>query len=53
MAGIAIAIKPLLDQIYELSGYDLDIDYSQDPIPKWSASDLTWLDRLLKSQKLR
>ncbi len=51
--GIAIALKPLLDQIYKLSSYDLDIDYSQDPIPKWSSSDLAWIDQILKSQKLR
>lgn len=42
---VAIALKPLLDQIYELSGYDLDIGYSQDPTPKWSSSDLVWIDQ--------
>ncbi|MGB3294048.1 MAG: DUF4058 family protein [Phormidesmis sp.] len=51
--AITVNLKPLLEEIYELSGYDLDIDYSQDPVPKWSASELTWIDELLKAQKLR
>lgn len=52
-AAIVVDLKPLLDEIYELSGYDLDIDYSQDPVPKWSASELAWIDQQLKSQQLR
>lgn len=51
--GVAIAFKPLLDAIYELSGYDFDLDYSQNPIPKWPDNDLTWIDQYLKTQKLR
>lgn len=51
--AIAVELKPLLDEIYELSGYDLDVDYSQDPVPKWSASELAWIDKQLQSQQLR
>ncbi|MBE9079637.1 DUF4058 family protein [Romeria aff. gracilis LEGE 07310] len=51
--AIAINLKPLLDEIYELSGYDLDINYNQDPVPVWPVSELEWIDRQLKSQELR
>lgn len=51
--AIAINLKPLLDDIYELSGYDLDINYGQDPVPKWPESELAWIDQQLKSQNLR
>ena len=52
-SAIVVDLKPLLEEIYELSGYDLDIDYSQDPEPKWLASELAWIDKRLKSQGLR
>lgn len=52
-ASILVDLKPLLDEIYELSGYDLDIDYRQDPVPKWSASELEWIDQQLKLNQLR
>lgn len=51
--AIAIALKPLLDEIYELSGYDLDVDYRQDPEPNWSPAELEWIDQWLKSLELR
>jgi len=50
---IVVELKPLLDEIYELSGYDLDIDYGQDPVPKWSVTELEWIDQRLKTQTLR
>ncbi len=52
-AAIAIDLKPLINEIYALSGYDLDIDYRQDPIPKWPASDLEWIEQWLTPQGLR
>lgn len=51
--AIAVNLKPMLDEIYELSGYDLDLDYSQDPEPKWSAADLQWIEQRLIAQNLR
>ena len=51
--AIAISLRPLLDEIYELSGYDLDIDYSQDPVPKWPSADLQWIDQYLKANQMR
>lgn len=51
--SVAIALKPLIEDIYQLSGYDLDIDYTQDPLPTWSATDLTWIDQQLRAKNLR
>jgi len=51
--AIAINLRPLLDEIYDLSGYDLDVDYRQDPQPKWPPAELEWMDALLKSKGLR
>ncbi|MEL6605325.1 MAG: DUF4058 family protein [Cyanobacteria bacterium J06614_10] len=52
-SAIVVELKPLLDELYELSGYDLDIDYSQEPLPRWSATELAWIDQKLKSKQLR
>ncbi len=52
-AAIAITLKPLLDEIYELSGYDLDVDYRRDPEPSWSPSELEWINQWLRSLALR
>lgn len=51
--AVMVDLKPLLNEIYELSGYDLDIDYHQDPLPKWSAFELSWIDQQLRTQALR
>ncbi len=50
---IVVDLKPILEEIYELSGYDLDLDYSQDPLPQWPKSELAWIDQQLKFQNLR
>jgi hypothetical protein len=52
-APISVNLKPLLDDIYDLSGYDLDLDYRQDPVPSWSPAELQWLDQHLQAQRLR
>ena len=51
--ALVFELKPPLEEIYELSGYDLDVDYAQDPVPKWPASESTWIAQHLKSQNLR
>lgn len=51
-AAVMINLKPLLNEIYELSGYDLDIDYRQAPVPKWPDPELRWIEQWLKSQGL-
>ena len=51
--GIAIDLKPIIDEVYILGSYDRDIDYRQDPDPPLSDADRAWLDQLLRSQGLR
>ncbi len=51
--GIAIDLKPIIDEVYILGSYDRDIDYRQDPEPPLSDDDRVWLDQLLRQQGLR
>ena len=51
--GIAIDLKPVLDEVYVLGSYDRDIDYDLDPEPPLSDTDRAWLDQLLREQGLR
>ena len=52
-AGIAIDLKPIIDEVYVLGSYDRDIDYRQDPEPPLSDDDRAWLDQLLREKGLR
>ena len=51
--GIAIDLKPIIDEVYVLGSYDRDIDYQTDPEPPLSDADRTWLDQLLREKGLR
>ena len=52
--GIAINLNPVINDAYANGGYDLDIDYAQDPQePPLSDDDRLWLDALLREQGLR
>lgn len=51
--GIAIDLKPIIDEVYLLGSYDRDIDYERDPEPPLSDEDRVWLDDLLREQGLR
>ena len=51
--GIAIDLKPILDEVYVLGSYDRDIDYDRDPEPPLSDPDRAWIDQLLRNQGLR
>jgi hypothetical protein len=48
-----IDLQTIIDDIYDRAGYDLVIDYSQEPIPNLSEQDTVWVDNLLKEQGLR
>ncbi|WP_414562966.1 MULTISPECIES: DUF4058 family protein [unclassified Anabaena] len=48
-----IDLQTLLNGVYDISGYDLVIDYSQEAIPALSEVDAAWVDRLLHEQELR
>ena len=51
--GIAIDLKPIIDEVYVLGSYDRDIDYQTDPEPPLSDADRAWLDQLLREKGLR
>ena len=51
--GIAIDLKPIVDEVYVLGSYDRDIDYQRDPEPSLSDADRAWLDQLLREKGLR
>ncbi|MCG6134439.1 MAG: DUF4058 family protein [Nostoc sp. LLA-1] len=48
-----IDLQTLLNGVYDISGYDLVIDYSKEIIPPLSEVDSGWVDGLLREQALR
>lgn len=48
-----IDLQTLINELYHRTGYALIIDYSQEPIPKFSEADATWLNALLQEKGLR
>jgi hypothetical protein len=48
-----VTLQSLLHQVYDRAAYDLEIDYTQDPIPPLNGEDAIWADELLKQQNLR
>ncbi len=48
-----VDLQSLLHQVYDRAGYDLEIDYTHDPVPPLKNEDATWVDALLKQQSLR
>ncbi|MGC1306354.1 MAG: DUF4058 family protein [Phormidesmis sp.] len=45
-----VNFQALLNQVYERSGYGFSIDYIQPPKPGWSAAELDWMKKRVKSQ---
>jgi hypothetical protein len=53
-ADVAIDLKLLLDNIYDVGAYSRQINYTQEPPePKLSEDDRLWCDQILKNQGLR
>ncbi len=48
-----IDLQALLNEIYEIAGYDLVMDYSRESVPPLSESDAVWADSLLREKGLR
>ncbi len=46
-------LQALIEQTYDRAGYDLEIDYKQEPEPPLSADMAAWADQLLRSKGLR
>lgn len=48
-----INLHTLLNDIYDVSGYDLVIDYNKPPVPQLAKNDGAWADILLHEQGLK
>lgn len=48
-----VALRSILDELYEQAGYDLIVDYKQPPKPGWSEAELAWMNTYLKQQGIR
>ena len=51
--GIAVNLNAVVGAVYADGGFDLDIDYGQEPEPPLSDVDRVWLDGLLRERGLR
>lgn len=48
-----IDLQTLLNEVYDIYGYDLVVNYSQQPVSALSEADATWVDALLRKKGLR
>ncbi|MEH2374646.1 MAG: DUF4058 family protein [Nostoc sp.] len=48
-----IDLQTLLNEVYDIYGYDLVVDYSQQPVPALLEADAAWVDALLREKGLR
>ena len=48
-----IDVGKLLHDMYDRSGYDLRLNYTDDSVPPLSEADSEWADRLLRERELR
>ena len=46
-------LQELLNEIYDVSGYDLVVDYNQEAVPSLSDEDKNWVNGMLKEKGLR
>lgn len=45
-----IDLQALLDGVYSRAGYDLDVDYAQEPVPPLTPDDLRWARERVQAQ---
>ncbi len=48
-----VNLNVLLNRIYDEGGYDLRLDYRQEPVPGFQGEDATWLNNWLRQHNLR
>lgn len=48
-----VQLKEILEGVYERAGYDLRLDYLQEPQPSLSEEDTEWMDALFKEAGIR
>ncbi|MEZ4866211.1 MAG: DUF4058 family protein [Caldilineaceae bacterium] len=46
-------LNQILHDLYDRAGYDLRINYRQDPVPPFTGEDAKWLDTFLRHAELR
>lgn len=46
-------LQSLLNNAYDVYGYDLVVNYNDEPVPQLSKSDAAWMDALLRQQSIR
>ncbi len=46
-------LQSLLNNVYDVYGYDLVVNYHEEPVPQLSKSDAAWMDALLRGQNIR
>jgi hypothetical protein len=50
---VGLDLQLALTTVYDLSGYDLELDYEQPPLTALSAAELAWIDKYLRAAGLR
>jgi hypothetical protein len=50
---VPLDLGAVMAAVYDRAGYDLSIDYRQDPDPPLKAEDAAWADQLLRKRKSR
>jgi len=48
-----VELQRLVQDVYDRAGFDLAVDYNQEPVPPLSESEAVWIDELLRSAGLR
>lgn len=46
----SIDLNNLLNSIYDKGSFDLDLDYSKNPVPPLNENDLDWLHQLINNK---
>ncbi len=49
----SVNLQVLLNNVYDQGSYDLEIDYTQEPVPPLLGEERVWLEQLLQKQQLR
>ena len=52
-APLKVELQTLFSGVYDRAGFDLDIDYTQPPVPSLKKEDAVWVDTLLREKGLR
>ncbi|WP_392533387.1 DUF4058 family protein [Nostoc sp. C117] len=47
-----VDLQALMHSVYDRAGFDLAIDYTQEPVPSLPETDITWANALLQQQGL-